>query len=462
MNEQIKRLKQQLQSVQAEMDAIIAAADARENGGLMTAEESKRVDELQAQFNNLDADIRRREATEANRTYLSTSGGRRTEPEQLSPTNPAPAGGGRPGQRPDGGAPLQPAEPADRRCGFGTFGQYLQAVKHSSADGAVMDPRLKALAPGTFGNEQSGPDGGFAVPPDFRAEIAARMYADESLLSRTDQFVTSTNSLTIPMDENNPWDSGGIRATWREEGSQLAQSKPVIRDRTIKLGSLTCLVPVTEELMEDAPAMETYIRRKAPDAMTYKVNEALLFGTGVGQPTGACVAPSVVTVAKESGQTADTIVYPNVKKMYSRMYGPCRKTAVWLYNQDCETQLFDLFLGMPASSPVTGHPVFMPAGGISGQPYATLYGRPMIPLENCAALGDLGDIIFWDPKKYLTLTKQGQQVKQDVSMHLFFDWNMRAFRFGLRLGGESWWTRAFTRAKGANTLGATVVLEDRA
>lgn len=458
MNEQINRLKQQLQSVQQEMDALVAAADAREEGGLMTAEESARFDQLQAQFNTLDADIRRREALASNRTYLATSGGRRTEPEQLSPANPSPAGGGRPGPRPDGGASLSPAEPHDRRCGFGTFGQYLRAVMAACADGGTVDPRLRGLAPTAYGNEQNGPDGGYAVPPDFRTEIVARMYADESLLSRTDQLVTSTNSLTIPMDEQNPWDSGGIRAYWREEAAQITQSKPVLRDRTIKMGSLSCLVPVTDELMQDAPAMEAYIRRKAPDAMTYKVNEALLFGTGVGQPTGACVSPSVVTVSKESGQSADTIVYANMKKMYSRMYGPCRKTAVWLYNQDCETQLFDLF--MPGGGG-TGTPVFLPAGGISGQPYATLYGRPMIPLENCAALGDLGDIIFWDPKKYATLTRQGQQVRQDVSMHLLFDYAMQAFRFLMRLGGEPWWTRAFTRAKGANTLGATVVLEER-
>ena len=48
-----------------------------------------------------------------------------------------------------------------------------------------------------------------------------------------------------------PWGSGGIQAFWTGEAEAITQSKPVLEDVTLRLKKLSCLVPVTEELMED-------------------------------------------------------------------------------------------------------------------------------------------------------------------------------------------------------------------
>ena len=37
---------------------------------------------------------------------------------------------------------------------------------------------------------------------------------------------------------------------------------------------------------------------------------------------------------------------------------------------------------------------YLPPGGLSTKPYATLLGRPVLPVEWCATLGTTGDVIL--------------------------------------------------------------------
>ncbi len=103
----------------------------------------------------------------------------------------------------------------------------------------------------------------------------------------------------------------------------------------------------------------------------------------------------------------------------------------------------------------------MPAGGLSGSPYSTLFGRPVIPTMASSTLGDLGDIILVDLTQYMTLTK-GTEIKTDVSMHLYFDQDLTAYRFVFRVAGQPWWNSSIVPENGAaNTLSWAVTLEAR-
>jgi len=92
----------------------------------------------------------------------------------------------------------------------------------------------------------------------------------------------------------------------------------------------------------------------------------------------------------------------------------------------------------------------MPANGLSGQPYGTLFGRPVIPLENAQTLGDKGDIILANMKGYLTGQKVGG-MRSDVSMHLWFDYDVLAYKFTVRVAGQPWLSAPIAAANGSNT-----------
>lgn len=444
------------------MDAsntVLATADA-ENHRDLTADERRQVDDFASEFDQLEEDIKRRQGLVARNALLNAPQARRTEsdPEPGEELDPAPA-------RPQAAAPARrptaPAAPrqANGTGGFRNFGDFAAAVRMGSLRGGNLDPRLQNASLSTYGNEGAGADGGFAVPPDYRADILSKVFDETSLIAMTDRLQSSSNTLTLPTDETTPWQtSGGIQAYWTAEGATKTQSKPALGETTLKLHTLACLVPVTEELLEDAPAMGSYLARKAPEKMDFKLSDAIVRGTGVGQPLGYLNSPALVTVSKESAQTADTINAQNVVKMFGRMPTGSRATAAWLIHPDAEPQLPLMSIGQ--------QPVYLPPGGLRDSPFGTLLGRPVIPTQTAETVGDLGDIAFVDLKQYLTVTKTGNGrdangLRQDVSIHLWFDQDAVAFRFTMRVAGQPWWSAAIAQRDGSNTQSPFVVLEAR-
>jgi HK97 family phage major capsid protein len=302
--------------------------------------------------------------------------------------------------------------------------------------------------------EGAGPDGGFAVPPDYRAAIMERVTGQDSLLSRCDVLDSSSNSMTFPSDMTTPWDaSGGIQAYWEGEAAAISQSKVVLQNVTMRLHKLAALVPVSEELLEDAPALGSYVQRKAPEKIDFKVSNAIVWGNGVGQPLGFMNSPALATVAIESGpQTADTIVAANISKMWSRMPASSRATSVWLIHPDAEPQLDVLTVGQ--------YPAYLPPGGYADSPYGRLRGRPVIPHQVCKTVGDVGDILLVDLKQYLAIKKAGG-VKSSTSIHLWFDQDLTAFKFTFRLAGQPWWSGPISAQNGSHTQSPFVALAAR-
>jgi HK97 family phage major capsid protein len=286
---------------------------------------------------------------------------------------------------------------------------------------------------------------------------------EDGILGRCDQQPVSGNTITYPVDETTAWQSsGGILAYWDAEAATITQSKPSLRDLTIKLHRLTALVPVTEELLEDAPAMTNYVTGKAGEKMQFKVNDAIINGTGVGQPLGILNAACTVSIAKETSQTGVTFHADNAVKMMARMPAQSFGRSVWLINQDVVPQIMKLgFAVTTAAGTAAGAgALYLPPNGLAGSsPYGTLLGRPIVVTEACATLGTVGDVILADLTKYLAVVKGA--IKSDVSIHLWFDQNTTAFRFVMRMNGQPWLSAAIARKNGSNTLSHFISLATR-
>lgn len=202
--------------------------------------------------------------------------------------------------------------------------------------------------------------------------------------------------------------------------------------------------------------MASYVTRKAPEKIDFKVNDAIINGSGVGMPLGILASPGTVEVAAESGQAAATVRFENIVNMWSRLAASAKRRAVWLANDDIEAQLMSM--KFPGSD--TAVPVYLPPGGLSASPYGTLLGRPVITSEAMPVLGDSGDLILGDLSQYLTVVKAGG-IRQDVSIHVFFDYDITAFRFVLRVGGQPYWNSPVARTNNQATKGFFVKLGAR-
>lgn len=438
-------------------ETILAAADAERRE--LTAEENTSIDNNTAEFDRLQGEIDRRERVAAHQAVLQGTRGRVAAPEAIEGDEqpveqPQARQAARPqaaGQRPTL-APV-PRTQAAGTYGFRNFGDFATAVRNASMQGAQPDQRLIRNATlSTYSQEGVGADGGFAVPPDFRAAIMARVFDEDSLIVRTDLQVTQSNNFTVPVDETTAWGSTGVKAYWTGEGNGITQTKPSLREVTLKLHKLAALVPVTEEMLDDAAQIDGYLRSKAPAAIDWALSYAIAWGTGSGQPLGFMRSDALVTQAAEGAQTADTINATNVVKMLSRLPSRSRQTAVWLIHPDAEPQLPLMTLGQ--------QPVYLPPGGLADAPYGRLLGRPVIPHQVCETVGDLGDIMLVDLSQYLAVRKAAG-VNVQTSMHLWFDQGVTAFKFTMRVAGQPWWSTAQSPRDGSTTISPFVTLASR-
>lgn len=357
----------------------------------------------------------------------------------------------------------------DNRWGFSNLGEFAQEVRWSRLNGSVSPVIQKAFGRDTVQKaatgmgELVGSDGGFLVPPAFSDKIFQRVYKENALLSRTDQYPVTGNSMVFPRNAESSrangsrW--GGVRAYWVQEGSSITRSAPTFGRHTLLLHKLACLARVTDELLADYPALSGYLNRVFPDEINFVVGDSLVNGTGAGQPLGILNAACTVSVAKETGQAAATVTTQNITKMWARLFRGMgtgeNPGAVWFVNQDVTPQLHTMTLGIGTAGVVT----YMPPGGLSGKPYATLMGAPVVETEWNATLGTVGDVILADMSQMVSISKTMEAAQ---SMHLYFDTDETAFRVTFRLDAQPWWASALTPFRGTATQSCFVTLATRA
>ncbi len=453
-------------------NATLAKADTE--GRELTTEERNQIRDYTAEVERLDGEISLRMQVAQQDRNLREPNARRTPPTAGQPPEDDDTGGT---QNRGAGGQRNPAEPhvqtthistaATRAAqrgngGFNTFGHFAQSVRQASMSPHMIDQRLRAAALSTYGNEGAGADGGFAVPADFRTEIMRLVEAEEGLFSRCDVTPTASNNVNVVTDDTSSYSTSGVRVFTRGEAQAMTQSKPNLKDLAVKLNEIYAFVPCTDELLQDVPMMTSYLTTKAGEALQFKLNEYIISGTGVGQPLGILNSGCLVAVAAEGSQTADTVHADNIVKMWARMPGAVRGRAVWLINQDVEPDLMRLgaVVKTAAGTATGGMPIYMPPGGLSASPFATLLGRPVLTTEACSAIGDVGDIILAYLGGYFAPIKSGG-VRSDVSMHLYFDQGVTSFRWTLRMGGQPWLSAPIARKNGSNTLSHFVTLAAR-
>jgi len=430
----IEQMKAHLRELYNEMKAIRDAVASDERA--MTEAEDTRYAEIESEMDQLEKDIEREQrAADREKRYA--------EPEKPA-TKPEPTSD-------------------DQTKGFRSFGEQLKAVYRAShPTERFVDPRLVETRAATGMSEGVPTDGGFLVQKDFVTELLQKIHDTGILMGRTRTIPISgtSNGLKInAVNETSRADGsrwGGVRAYWVDEAAEKTASKPKLRQMELNLQKLIGLCYATDELLQDAAALGAFISMAFSEEFGFKVDEAIINGTGAGQPLGIMTGGGLVTVPKETGQPAATVVYKNIVKMWSRLWARSQQNAVWLVNQDVQPELYDMGITVGTG----GSPAFMPPGGLSQSPYATLMGRPIIPIEQCQTLGTTGDIILCDLNEYLMINKGG--IQSDTSIHVRFVYDESVFRFVLRTDGQPIWNSALTPFKGTSTVSPYVVLATRA
>ena len=360
---------------------------------------------------------------------------------------------------------------------FKSVGDFMSCVAQMSS--GVVDPRMAEYASirsaASGQNVTTDAEGGYLVPPDYAAELLNVAKSASVLLPEVQRIPIAGNRLIVnELEQTSRTDgnrNGGLLAYWTAEAADYTASKMKYKQSQTDLHKLTGLCYATEEMLEDLPAMSSYISQNFADEFSFKIDDAILNGTGDGMPLGILAQgdsdakknKALITIAKESGQAAATVVLNNILKMFNAMPASNRANAKWYINQDLEIVLMQLLMETGSISGQStgsfGVPLYVPAGGLASAPNGMLLGRPIVPVEQCAALGTAGDIVLADMSQYRWIDKGG--INAETSVHVRFVQDEQAFKFTYRCGGRPIWSNPITAFKGTTERSPYIALADR-
>jgi HK97 family phage major capsid protein len=350
----------------------------------------------------------------------------------------------------------------DRAAGkpWASLTEQLTAIKaHAFSHGSTMDPRLHAA--GLGGNESVDAEGGFLVAPEFAPGVWQRTYEASQLASRCfDQPMTASNRLVVnAVDEDSRADGsrwGGIQSFWLGEAGTFTPSQPKFRQMELIAKKLIVLTYATDEQLVDGPAFSAYVDKVVPLELAFRVDDAIVNGSGAGQPLGYMNSGALLTIAKASGDTGAVISATDIFAMYARRWRGVGGNLAWLVNQDVESQLWNLIRGSGTAVELLYH---APGDRGATLELGSMMGIPIIRIEYAATLGTPGDIVLADLSQYYLARRSG--VQMDTSIHVQFLTDQMAFRWKLRLDGQPAWKKPLTPKNGTNTVSPFVALAVR-
>jgi HK97 family phage major capsid protein len=332
--------------------------------------------------------------------------------------------------------------------GFKDWEDFVGALRRGEADG-----RLRAATTKEVGDASGS---GYNVPPMFVRGLSDEALEREVVRPRARSIGMNSNIMQAPIWDAFDRSSGkiaGFSASWVGEDVQSTPQAPDFKGLQMRAFKLLILGAASNEMIADAPSFTTELRRNMVESISDEMDDAFINGTGAGMPLGVLNDEALIVVAKESAQTADSIVYANLRKMLGRLHPSGYSRAVWVVNGDLIPELLNLFV----SDGTVGSwlPVMRetPAGGFR------ILGLPVIVSDKMQALGDQGDILLADFSRYVVGLRSA--VTMQASEHIAFDYDSTWFRTTMRAAGQGSWTEAVTPRSGV-TQSWCVTLAERA
>ena len=204
-------------------------------------------------------------------------------------------------------------------------------------------------------------DIGAVVPPVTLNKIVEKIEAYGMILPLVTRTAYKTG-MNIPVASVKPV------ASWVAEGAGSDKQKENL-DASITFGhfKLRCAVSVSLEVDNMAlSAFETRLVASISEAMAKAIEQAILTGTGKGQPTGI-----LKDTTKGASIAVKAIDYKTLVSAEAALPMEYENGAVWVMSK----KTFMEFVGMTDSS---GQPIARTNYGINGAPERTLRGRRVV------------------------------------------------------------------------------------
>ena len=247
---------------------------------------------------------------------------------------------------------------------FGTM-EYRRAFMNHVCKGAPMPREFRSLEGTTFTT-----DVGSVIPTPVLNRIIEQMESVGMILP----LVTRTahkGGLRIPTSSVKPV------ASWVAEGAGSPRQKKPTGEISFLYHKLRCAVAVTLEVDTMAmPVFEAALINNVVEAMVWAIEEAIINGTGTGQPKG------ILTETPEKGQTLNiqSLTYQDVLDAEAALPMAYEGNTRW-----CMTK--QTFYQFQAIKNDIGTPIAHHNFSISGRAERVLLGRPVTLCDYMPSFG---------------------------------------------------------------------------
>ena len=419
----LKKYLDAVQTAEARVQQIAAQIDSA-----FEANETSKALELKPQL-----DAAKLEAQKANELYIAMRDINGTDPDALKPV----------------GSNVQVVkDEADQPWRSG--GEFLLAVKNAALFPRSEDVRLRPLKDATGMSEGVPAEGGYLVYPEYSQKMNDTLFTNGEVLSRVSRDpVTGNTMIYNGVDQTSMasgYQLGGITGYWLAEGGSISGSKPKFYQVDLKLKKLGALAYATDEQLMDTSNLESWLLRRVPDVLRFMAEDAIVEGSGVGQPEGIMASPALVSVLRTD---ASKVQYLDIANMWARRWSAF-SDYVWLVNPDVNPQLDQLALTVGSDVVPPRFVDYGPDGVMR------MKGKPVVECDYCQSMGTTGDIILAALSQYQIIDKG--DVATASSIHVSFTTDESCYRFIKRVDGESLWHSPVTPLHGINTRSPFVCL----
>lgn len=295
--------------------------------------------------------------------------------------------------------------------------------------------------------------GGFSVPEAMTAQWLDDSLPNEIVRPLCQNWSMSSNTRNIPGWDGEDQSAGELFGGFKmeflaETGTGTKQTgKMRLISLQAKKGAIFC--DISSELEQDGLGFDAQLKSALTKSIGYGIDKYCITGSGAGVPQGVFSSPALITVAKEAGQSADSIVYENLVKMYARQLN--KKRAVWLFNDDAVPQLMQISIAVG-----TGGSHVKLLNENDGK--FTIFGRPVYFVPHMPTVGNALDCGFIDFGAYAL----GMRKEMAIDKSNIPGWtqDLVSYRILIRFDGQGVLSQAVAPENGA-TLSPFVGLAER-
>ena len=276
--------------------------------------------------------------------------------------------------------------------------EYRKAFMNYVTQGKAMPEEFKNANANTKTT-----DVGEMIPETVLQRIIEKMESVGMILP----LVTRTaikGGVTVPTSSVKPV------ASWVAEGATSDKQKKTTGSITFAYHKLRCAVSVSLEVDEMALAVfETTLVNNVAEAMIKAIEQAIISGTGTGQPKGI-LAETVVTGQNVDIAASADVTYDTLLDAEAALPLAYEKDAIWFMTK----KTFMAFIGVKDTA---GQPIARVNYGINGKPERTLLGRTVILNDYMTSLGttisaDTVVAFLFNPKDYILNTNYTMGIRE--------------------------------------------------